>query len=75
MYLITTAKIGRFSQEVGTPLMPGAGPPGPPTPEALRHFQEVSDRYRYWNASPAENARVGITLAFTPDSSWETSGA
>jgi quercetin dioxygenase-like cupin family protein len=70
MCVFSTSKIGRFFQEVGTPIVPGAAPPGPPTPEALQHFQETSARYGYWNASPKENASIGISLAFSPETSW-----
>jgi hypothetical protein len=41
MTLISTSRIGRFFQEVGTPIPPGA-PPGPPTPEVMRRFLETS---------------------------------
>jgi hypothetical protein len=37
-------------------------PAPPPTPELLEHFQQVTDRYGYWNASPEENAALGIHL-------------
>jgi quercetin dioxygenase-like cupin family protein len=59
--ITTTPKIGRFFQEVGKPLSESAAQ-APPTPDELRHFAEVSRRYGYWNASPAENAAVGIIL-------------
>ncbi|MGH2618718.1 MAG: cupin domain-containing protein [Thermomicrobiales bacterium] len=62
MYLISTCKIGRFFQELGTPVRPGAPPPGPPSGEMIRHFLETSERYGYWNAGPEENARIGISL-------------
>lgn len=60
MYLISTARMGRFFQEIGTPVAPGSEPAGPPTPEMLQHFQATAERFGYWNASPQENARVGI---------------
>jgi hypothetical protein len=48
MFLVTTATIGRFFEEVaGT------------TPE---EFLEISDRYGYWNATPEENAEVGLQI-------------
>lgn len=62
MIAVSTSKLGRFFQEVGTLMRHGAPPPGPPTPEAIQHFLEVSARYGYWNASPEENENVGITL-------------
>lgn len=62
MYLFTTSKIGRFFQEVGTRLSPGTQSPGPPSGGALQRFLETSERYGYWNATPEENARIGISL-------------
>ena len=59
--ITTTPKIGRFFQEVGKPLSENEAQT-PPTPDELRHFADVSERYGYWNASPAENAAVGIIL-------------
>lgn len=49
--------IGRFFREIGTPDAP---PPGPPSAKVIRRFMETSERYGYWNATPEENARVGI---------------
>jgi quercetin dioxygenase-like cupin family protein len=59
--IITTKRIGRFFQEVGRPAT-GAGQP--PTPEDLARFAQVSARYGYWNATPEENAAVGIEMSF-----------
>ena len=57
----TTPKMGRFFQEVGKPL---ADTPQPVTPEDLARFMAVSAAYGYWNATPEENAAVGIHLSF-----------
>jgi hypothetical protein len=62
MFIVSTSKMARFFQELGVPVRPGETP-NPPSPEALRHFQAISERYGYWNATPEENARVGIPLA------------
>ena len=59
--LITTTKIGQFFQETGRPV---TGTPLPVTSEDLVRFAEISAKYGYWNASPAENALVGIHLSF-----------
>jgi quercetin dioxygenase-like cupin family protein len=59
--IITTPKIGRFFIEIGRPVSPGVPAP-PPTPELLEHFDRVAGRYGYWNASPEENAELGITF-------------
>lgn len=57
----TTLKMGRFFQEVGRP---ATGAPQPVTPEDLAHFANVSAKYGYWNATPEENAAVGIHFSF-----------
>jgi mannose-6-phosphate isomerase-like protein (cupin superfamily) len=59
--IVTTARMARFFREIGTPYREGE-PPKRPTNAALAHFQEVSKRYGYWNATAEENARAGITL-------------
>jgi len=57
--MITTPKLGRFFQEVGRPV---TGAPQPVSPEELTHFLRVATAYGYWNATPEENAAVGIRL-------------
>ncbi len=47
MFLVTTPVIGRFFREVAA---------------APEDFFAISDRYGYWNATPEENAAVGITV-------------
>jgi quercetin dioxygenase-like cupin family protein len=53
--VVTVQRIARFFREVAT-----AG--GPPSEEEVRHFLEVADRFGYWNATPEENAAVGLAL-------------
>jgi quercetin dioxygenase-like cupin family protein len=53
--VVTTQRIARFFREVA-----GAG--GPPTGEEVRRFLAIADRYGYWNATPEENAAVGLGL-------------
>ena len=53
--VVTAQRIARFFHEVAT-----AG--GPPSEEEVRHFLEVADRFGYWNATPEENAAVGLAL-------------
>lgn len=36
----------------------------PVTPEDLTRFAEISARYGFWNASPEENALVGMHTSF-----------
>ena len=61
MLIVTTPRIARFFREVGTPATPDAAST-PPSPAALERFLAVSARYGYWNASPEENARIGLAL-------------
>jgi quercetin dioxygenase-like cupin family protein len=60
MIIVTTASIARFFREVGTPV--GVEPP--PLEEVLERFLAASRRYGYWNATPQENAAVGVQLSF-----------
>jgi quercetin dioxygenase-like cupin family protein len=50
--IVSTATIGRFFREIA----------GPPSEEAVQRFLETSQRYGYWNATPEENAAVGISM-------------
>ncbi len=59
MLLVSTARMGQFFREIGKRTTPGA-PAVPPSPEEIAHFLEVSERYGYWNATPEENAKVGL---------------
>ena len=56
-FIITTTRLGQFFQEVGRPVV---STPQPVTVEDLAHYETVSAKYGYWNASPEENAAVGI---------------
>lgn len=62
--IVTTAKIGRFFREIGTPVAPGSAVAGPPSDAAIEHFLATAERYGYWNATPEENAEVGLHLPF-----------
>ncbi len=59
--IITTKKIARFFLEVGRPMTDA---PRPPTAEELARFAAVSTQYGYWNATPEENAAIGLELSF-----------
>jgi quercetin dioxygenase-like cupin family protein len=59
--IITTKKMRQFFQEIGRP---ATGNHISVTPEDLAHFEAISTNYGYWNASPEENALVGIHLSF-----------
>ena len=47
MHLVTTATMARFFREVAA------------SPE---EFLAISERYGYWNATPEENAAIGLTV-------------
>ena len=59
--IITTKKLGQFFQEIGRP---ATGSPLPVTSEDPERFAAISARYGYWNATPEENATIGIPLSF-----------
>lgn len=59
--ITTTPTLGRFFQEIGKPIVPGA-PTAPPTPDELQRFLQIVAKYNYWTGSPQENAAVGIHL-------------
>ncbi|MBV8564970.1 MAG: cupin domain-containing protein [Methylobacteriaceae bacterium] len=60
--VITTPRLARFLREIGEPCIAGGPPPAPPTAERIRHFDETATRYGYWNATPEENAAVGLEM-------------
>jgi len=61
-FLTTTSRMGRFFREIGAPAVAGANSPVPPSEETIRHFLQTAARYGYWNATPEENARIGVSL-------------
>ena len=60
-FLTTTSKMGRFFKEIGAP-GGSSKHPEEPSEETIRHFLETSARYGYWNATPEENASIGISI-------------
>jgi len=61
--IVTTARLGRFFEEIGRPV---TGSLAPPTAEELAHFVETSTKCGYVLGTPEENAAVGIgTPAFS----------
>src|SRR5699024_2948808 len=61
LHIIVTNKMGQFFQEIGKP---ASKPPQAVTLDDLSHFAAVSAKYNYWNATPEENAAVGINFNF-----------
>jgi hypothetical protein len=48
MYIVSTATIGRFFREIDG--------------RRVEEFEAISERYGYWNATPEENAAIGLSL-------------
>lgn len=57
--IITTAKLGRFFEEVGRPVSDMLGPP---SPEDVERLVATSIAYGYILGTPEQNAAVGIGL-------------
>jgi quercetin dioxygenase-like cupin family protein len=57
--IVTTARLGRFFQEVGKPV---TDPPQPPTPDDIARFVATATRYGYTLGTPEDNQSVGIAL-------------
>ena len=57
--LVTTARLGRFFQEVSKP---ATEPPQPPTPDDVARLVAMSSTYGYTLGTPEENHAVGIQL-------------
>jgi quercetin dioxygenase-like cupin family protein len=57
--IVTTARLGRFFQEVGKPV---TDPPQPPTSDDAARFVATAARYGYTLNTPEENQAVGIEL-------------
>jgi hypothetical protein len=60
MIIVTTPKMGRFFRELGVPA--GTRGSDPPDDATIQRFLATSERYGYWNATPEENAEVGLQL-------------
>jgi quercetin dioxygenase-like cupin family protein len=57
--VVTTARLGRFFEEIGRPI---TADHQPPTDEEVAAFVEKSIEYGYQLATPEENAAYGIEL-------------
>ena len=62
MIIVSTIRIARFFREVGMPKRADKSKARPTLDDQVRHFLQVADKYGYWNATPEENARLGISL-------------
>jgi mannose-6-phosphate isomerase-like protein (cupin superfamily) len=62
MNMVTTGKMGRFFMELGVPAEEGSASGWPPSEADVQRFLEVAERFGYWNATPEENAEVGLRL-------------
>jgi len=59
--IVTTPRRGRFFRQAGRPFTTGSPVP-PPTTADLERFLRIATEYGYWNATPEENAAVGIDV-------------
>ena len=57
--VITTARLGNWFEEVGTP---ATGAPRPPAADDLERFLAASGKYGYWLGSPEDNAAAGLRM-------------
>jgi mannose-6-phosphate isomerase-like protein (cupin superfamily) len=55
--IVTTARMGRFFEEIGRPVTDASSPP---TPDELAHFVDTLTKSGFVLATPEENAAVGI---------------
>ncbi|TIL37632.1 MAG: hypothetical protein E5Y61_01075 [Mesorhizobium sp.] len=61
MILVSTSTIGRFFREIGKPITGESRHSDPPSADAMQHFLKTAAAYGYWNATPEENASVGLS--------------
>jgi quercetin dioxygenase-like cupin family protein len=61
--IVSTMKIGRFFREVAT----SSTAAGPPSEEQIEHFLATAERYGYWNATPEQNAELGLAPPLQDD--------
>jgi quercetin dioxygenase-like cupin family protein len=62
-YIITSTKLGKFFQEVGRPIAStDPSVPAESIADFLARYAAVAAKYGYWDATPEENAAVGIYL-------------
>lgn len=60
--IVTTPKLGSLLRAISLP----AGNTGAITPERVRQALTTAESFGYWNATPEENARVGLNLLTAP---------
>jgi hypothetical protein len=64
--IVTTPKLASLLQAISLPADNAAKQPGAITPERVRQALTTAESFGYWNASPEENARVGLNLLAAP---------
>ncbi len=62
---VSGKEIYAFLREVVEPFE-RSRPPAPPTKEQIQVLVDAAAKYRYWMASPEENAAIEIHLPSTP---------
>ncbi|HTG39139.1 hypothetical protein [Sphingomonas sp.] len=61
LVLVTTPRMARFFDEISVSQADAAM-----TTERLAHFSDTCAAFEFWNASPTEQAAIGIDLAGAP---------
>jgi quercetin dioxygenase-like cupin family protein len=64
--IVSTPRMAEFFDLMGIPLDSPDSPRRPPTPDELDRMLRLSAERGYWNATPEENAAVGIELPPLP---------
>ena len=58
---VSKQRLYSFFRELARPCDSNS-PPGSPTPEEMQQLFSAAEEYKYWLASPDENAAIGISL-------------
>ena len=64
--IVSAPEMAEFFEQMGIPLDSMDAPRRPPNPNEIDRMAQLSGECGYWNASPAENAAVGIELPPPP---------
>ena len=59
--IVSKQELYSFFRELARPFDPNM-PPSRPAPDELRELRSAAQKYKYWLATPDENAAIGISL-------------
>jgi quercetin dioxygenase-like cupin family protein len=60
--IVTTGKLASFLKAIGVPVAGSGANANSFSPERIRKLLTTAEQYGYWNATPEENARIGVNL-------------